>query len=262
MARGSWTAAAIGFGLLMLASPTKAQGTFSTWATGGLAQVQMGDGLQAPANNFAYGGGFGLTFGAGDKRSALLFGFALHYLERKAEPIAPMSDQFGLSDFGGAFSAGWRVGNTGFGAVLEARRMSSSPAAGDEAYSPGFAQLILYGAYLSVGLGSPGSTAGRFRIEARYLWGSGDQDDISSTYFGIPANSGLQSVPVKSERDLRLRLGFSPTPTILLRLEYQDETMDLDDFSVQGYPFQVPDLLDRHNRSLFLSIGFVITMGS
>jgi hypothetical protein len=242
-----------------------AQGALSFWATGGLTKVELGSGRQAPTHQPAYGGGMAFTGGGGDKRSAFLFGVSTYYLDYRGEPTVSMRETFSATNFGAAVSMGWRIGNAGFGGIVEGRQAFVTVSEADAGSDPGTARLLLYGPYLSVGLGRPGSSAGRFRIEGRYLWGSGNITDVDPGYFGLPGASSaadLLSIPAKSASDLRLRLAFAPSPKVLLRLEYLDEKITAEAISDQGYALVAPGAIDRRNRGILFSVGISLTLGS
>lgn len=263
--RAQLTRLVVCLSVMAIASTVRAQGALSVWGTGGMTKIELGSGQQTPSNQPAYGGGMAFTGGGGDKRSAFVFGLSTYYLDYRAEPTVWMSERFSVVNFGLAVSLGWRVGNVGFGGIVEGRQSYVTVSEADAGTDPGTARLLLYGPYLSVGLGRPGSTAGRFRIEGRYLWGSGDVTDVDPGYFGLPGAASaadLLSIPAESASDLRLRIAFAPTPKVLLRLEYQDEKITAQEISDQGYPLLTPGSIDRRNRGILFSVGLSLTLGS
>ena len=159
-------------------------------------------------------------------------------------------------EFSTPVAMGWRVGTVAFGGALEFRRIMRS----EEDISvqqAGNGNVLLYGPYMRIALGRPGSVAGRFAVEGRYFWGEGWFEQFDGAAFIETGQVGQEiTMDMAEPRELRLALSFLATPRTILRFEYQDTNFPADLASVYTN-VSVPEGVGQRMKTLGLTVGLV-----
>jgi hypothetical protein len=244
---------ALGFAGALLggAFPVAAQGSYAVSLTTGRGDVQFG--LSNPSTT-TFGGGLTYTWGGGDKSSAFVGSGGLNLRYYNAETF--LYGKVSSLEFSTPVAMGWRVGTVAFGGALEFRRIMRS----EEDISvqqAGNGNVLLYGPYMRIALGRPGSVAGRFAVEGRYFWGEGWFEQFDGAAFIETGQVGQETtMDMADPRELRLALSFLATPRTILRFEFQDTNFPADLSSVYTN-VAVPEGVGQRMKTLGLTVGLV-----